>query len=199
MNLDEIGIRDGITETIVTTFDLKNKLNAAPIGIIRKNNKISIKLFKNSKTYENIFKVKVFVANITYDSIAFVNATFNNMNTDDFEFISFEGMQYPIIKNSIGFVIFRCNSIEIKNDILFADLKPIFLKINKKKLYAPNRGFNAIIEALVHATRFKIFKIKKYKELVQYYSNLAIKCGGTREKDAASMIDEFLSLKNLNK
>ncbi|MCO5384101.1 MAG: DUF447 family protein [Methanosarcina barkeri] len=65
IDLSEYGISAGISETIVSTG--LDTPNAAPIGIIRKNKKIFVRIFKGSQTGENLVREGVLVANVVYD------------------------------------------------------------------------------------------------------------------------------------
>ncbi len=62
------------------------------------------------------------------------------------------------------------------------------------RVRAVNRGFNAVIEALVHATRYVAVKDeRKRQELLQkihYYREIVEKCGSEKEKDAFKIIME---------
>ncbi|MBP2029327.1 hypothetical protein J2755_000247 [Methanohalophilus levihalophilus] len=190
-NLENFGICEGISETIVTTG--KDKPNAAPIGIIWKDNRLFVRVYKGSDTYSNIDTDKALIANITYDPLLFVRSTFGKLNNDEFTMESVKGTEYPVLKKALGWVFFRCDEIQYGSEALVAWIKPVAGKINNSPLKAPNRGFAAIIEAAVHATRYQLAGEEKYRDLVLENLELAEKCGGKAEKEAGSLIREIVN------
>ncbi len=190
-DLDKFGLYDGISETIVTTMQGWSP-NAAPIGIIRKGDRVFIRLFKGSITYFNVHSEGVLVANVVNDPVIFVRSTFSNLKESDFSFVSVSGREFPVLKDALSWVVFECNNIKISHEALVAELLPIHAHINRSPVQAPNRGFNAVIEAAVHATRYKLTGDEKYLKLIRAYSAIVFKCGGEREKNAINILNEFL-------
>ena len=190
-DFDEFGIYDGISETIVTTMQGWSS-NAAPIGIIRKGNRVFIRLFKGSITYFNVHSEGVLVANVVNDPVIFVRSTFSNLKESDFSFVSVSGREFPVLKDALSWVVFECNNMKMSHEALVAELLPIHAHINRSPVQAPNRGFNAVIEAAVHATRYKLTGDEKYLKLIRAYSAIVSKCGGEREKNAINMLNDFL-------
>ena len=191
-DLDEFGIYDGISETIVTTMQGWSP-NAAPIGIIRKDDRIFIRLFKGSITYYNVQSEGYLVANIIDDPVIFVRSTFSNLKESDFSFVSVSGREFPVLKDALSWVVFECSNMKVSNEALVAELLPIHAHINRSSVRAQNRGFNAVIEAAVHATRYHLSHDEKYLKLIRAYSDIVSKCGGAREKNAINMLNEFLA------
>ena len=190
-DLDEFGIHDGISETIVTTMQGWSP-NAAPIGIIRKGDRVFIRLFKGSITYFNVHSEGALVANVVNDPVIFVRSTFSNLKESDFSFVSVSGREFPVLKDALSWVVFECNNMKMSHEALVAELLPIHAHINRSPVQAPNRGFNAVIEAAVHATRYKLTGDEKYLKLIRAYSAIVSKCGGEREKNAINMLNDFL-------
>ena len=191
-DLDEFGIYDGISETIVTTMQGWSP-NAAPIGIIKKAGRIFIRLFKGSITYYNVHSEGYLVANIIDDPVIFVRSTFSNLKESDFSFVSVSGREFPVLKDALSWVVFECSNMKVSNEALVAELLPIHAHINRRPVRAQNRGFNAVIEAAVHATRYQLSHDEKYLKLIRAYSEIVSKCGGIREKNAISLLNEFLA------
>ncbi len=190
-DLGEFGIYDGISETIVTTMQGWSP-NAAPIGIIRKGDRVFIRLFKGSITYFNVHSEGALVANVVNDPVIFVRSTFSNLKESDFSFVSVSGREFPVLKDALSWVVFECNNMKMSHEALVAELLPIHAHINRSPVQAPNRGFNAVIEAAVHATRYKLTGDEKYLKLIRAYSAIVSKCGGEREKNAINMLNDFL-------
>jgi uncharacterized protein len=195
IDISSFGIREGISETIVST-GLEHP-NAAPIGIILKGGRPFVRLFRGSHTWSNVLKEKYLAVNIVYDPLLFVRSTFFDLEPSEFNFVSANGLNFPILKESAAWVIFKCVNIKNTDQALVADLVPIGAdsnEENRKDLPVPNRGFNAVIEATVHATRYQLTGEEKYLELIRHYETLASKCGGEKEKKAMRLLYEVLGL-----
>jgi hypothetical protein len=83
---------------------------------------------------------------------------------------------------------------EKSSDFILFQLTPIAVKINWNELKAINRGLNAVIEATILATRYKITRDEREKEEIKkqmvHYADIVEKCGGRREKDAIEILNE---------
>ncbi|MCS7143638.1 MAG: DUF447 family protein [Archaeoglobaceae archaeon] len=176
MKLKDFGLRNGINEVLVVTKG--ERLNTAPIGIIVEDEEsifARAKLFP-SHTRKNIEKGSFFIANIIFDPIVFAISAFDDLSEN-----FFERFDPPVIRGSLAFCEF-----EAKLKGLFAELKLIRGEVLRSELRAVNRGFNALIEALIFATRLRMNpefakKIRKCYEIIE-------KCGSEREKEAMEII-----------
>lgn len=190
-----LGIREGISETIVSTG--LEFPNAAPIGIIVKGGRPFVRLFKGTHTWANVLNERFLAANIVYNPLLFVRSTFFDLEPSEFDYVSVRGLNFPILKEAVAWVVFECINIKTTDQALVADLTPLeagFNEVNRKDLPVPNRGFNAVIEATVHATRYQLSGNEKYLELIRHYETLASKCGGENEKKAMKLLYEVLGL-----
>ncbi|WP_406670168.1 DUF447 domain-containing protein [Methanolobus sp. ZRKC4] len=188
---DNYGIYDGISETIVTT----NKgwtPNAAPMGIIRKKDKLFVRMFKGSNTYNNVLSEKTLVVNITLDPLVFVNSTFTDLDDSDFESVNIGGRNFAALKKAQCWIAFDCTNTKLTSEALVTELVPVGTRMNKPLIRAPNRGFCGVIEACIHATRYQLTEDEKYLKLIKAYGDIVEKCGGEAEKEAMKLIYEFL-------
>lgn len=195
MDLSSFGIREGISETIVST-GLEHP-NAAPIGIIVKGGRPFVRLFKGSHTWANVLKEKYLAANIVYNPLLFVRSTFFDLEPSEFDHVSVRGFDFPILKEAVSWIVFECINLKNTDQALVADLIPIeagFNEANRKDLPVPNRGFNAVLEATVHATRYQLSGDEKYLKLIRHYETLSSKCGGENEKKAMKLLYEVLGI-----
>ena len=67
-------------------------------------------------------------------------------------------------------------------------------KILQRKIKPINRGFNAVIEATVHATRYVVLKEQKYLDHIDHYNTIVQKCGGPGEKEAMKLLYDLIRL-----
>nr|WP_321497831.1 DUF447 domain-containing protein [uncultured Methanolobus sp.] len=191
LNLDDYGIYEGISETIVTT-NRGWSMNAAPMGIIRRNDKLFVRLFKGSTTYDNVLSEKILVANTSWNAITFVNSTFSDLKDSEFESININGRTIVALKDAQCWVAFECTNIKLTSDALVAELIPVRTHINKCRIRAPNRGLFGVIEACIHATRYQLTGEDKYLKLIKAYGDIVDKCGSENEKEAMKLLYGYL-------
>lgn len=171
---------------IFTTLSPDGIPNAAPIGLHRKGNRLFARIY-NSKTLDNIISKPMAAANIVDDPVLFVQSALSDVEPERFEYVDV----FPILKDAPGWILFNCKCKKGKN-VSVVELKPINGKIALRKLQPVNRGFNAVIEALIHATRYVVFKEQKYLERIEYYNAIVKKCGGVPEKEAMKLLYELI-------
>ncbi len=171
---------------IFTTISPDGVPNAAPMGLHRKNSRLFARIY-SSRTLENIIEKPVLAANIVDDPVLFVKSSLSDLEPERFEFAN----GFPVLKDALGWILFDC--VCKKGDkISVAELSPVEGRINSKKIQPVNRGFNAVIEAAIHATRYVSLREEKYLECIEYYSSIVQKCGGAREKDAMQLLYELI-------
>ena len=116
-----------------------------------------------------------------------MKSALSDVEPEQFEFV--EG--FPVLKDAQGWIVFDCKCKKGEN-ISVVGLSPVKGKIITKKIKPVNRGFNAILEALIHATRIVSLKDKKFLEQIDYYNSIVQKCGGAREKEAMHLLYECI-------
>ncbi len=183
LKLRNFGLRNGINEIIGITFG--KWTNTAPLGIIVEDEEginAKVRLYSNH-TRDNIKEKKELWVNVIHDPVIFAICSF-----DDLDESYFESLNPPIIRGSLSWCRMKA---EIKG--AYAEVELIDGGVLRKEAKAVNRGFNAIVEALVYGTRLMEYKNMALKEKVDYYLKLAEKCGGEREKRAVEIIKERIS------
>jgi len=188
LRLADFGFVEGINEIIAITRNADESWNTAPMGVIVEDSSSTsakVRLYR-SHTRENVKREGVMYANIVWDAEIFAIASFDDLGES-----FFESLNPPVLRNSAGWCKFRA---VLKG--AYADLELLDGEVLRGEIRTVNRGFNAVIEALVHATRFVILKGEnKRKELLEkilYYKEIAEKCGGEKEKKAFKVIMDRL-------
>ncbi len=199
MDLGSIGMEKGLLyETIVTTVNDDHTPNAAPIGIICKNNKeIVAYLHHGSKTVRNIKRNHSFIVNILKDPVVFVESTLGNLSNNYFE----QYMNEFHIKDTDAFFIANVTNlkdIEKKDEfgvsittVLTAEVANVFK--NKETVEPLNRAIYGIIEGLVYLSRMEIVSgdmEKLYRHRMKEITRIVNKVGGVEHKKAMKKISE---------
>lgn len=175
--LDELGIFEGISEVIVTT-EKDGRFNAAPIGIIRRGESLRVRLFKYSHTYENVIATRRLVANVISDPLLIVEAALFDLSDDHFQ----ERENLPVLKDAHAWALFDCEVID--GNPLVVPLKLVRGEVLKREVHAINRGTNAVVEAAVHATRYKVFGKDEQLIEIKRLMRIVEMCGGPRDLEA---------------
>ncbi|MCP1661837.1 MAG: DUF447 family protein [Methanocalculus sp. MSAO_Arc1] len=183
-------LREGINEVIGTTH-----LNAAPMGVIYRNGKFALALFKGSHTAENIVRDGWFVANIIHDPVIYVETAFGDLADDSFVPEVIDGMEMHRLAAAEAWVAFRAAVVSESSEAYSITLTPVREEVRICSMYPVNRGFNAIIEAAVHGTRYLMNHDPDLKWLIDHHLAIARKCGGEREKVAARMVEYVIGKK----
>jgi len=172
----------------VTTVSSDGKSNAAPIGIIRREGKLMVRVYNGSQTYTNIIETRLLAANLVYDPVLFVLSALSDVDDDVFEFIKTDnGEDFPVIADCNAWMLFEAE-YNSENTVLVAELHPVTGTIRQQEIRPVNRAFNAVIEVVILGTRYKVFKKEKYLLQMESYSNIISKCGGSTEKKAYDLI-----------
>ncbi len=177
---------NGINEVIGITQG--EWLNTAPLGIIIEDQNSTlarIKLYR-SHTRDNIERGTPLWVNVTYDPFVFVISSFEDLEKDHFESID-----PPIIKNSLAWAKMETT---VKESFVQLHLVDGEAMDRHFRIRAVNRGFNALIEALVHATRYVRSGDEELKNRIYYYGNIVEKCGRKEEKQAFELLMDYTGL-----
>jgi len=179
-------ISEGITEIIAVT-----EKNAAPIGIIQRENMCpKLILYKGSNTEKNIRKCGWMTANFVSDSYWYPYYAFRDVSAEE---LANDG-EYQYLKTADAYIIFKATVTNETDKTYLIDLTPVKEITLHQGIRRVNRGFDAVIDASVHATRYIVSPTKELEEKMLYDFDLVKKCGGVREKQAVELIREVCHL-----
>ncbi len=185
--MTDILLSNGISEIIATTQG--DKFNAAPMGIVNRGF-LYINMYTGSHTFLNVRQNGQLVANLVSDPILYVESAFDDLKPTCF--VCDNGV--PVLKTAYAWIEFVCTFPDqrIQRNTVVR-LRPVRSKIIKRPIAPINRGFNAVIEAAIHATRYCVLKEPKYLELIDHYGRIVKKCGGQHELKAFELLKTYLA------
>lgn len=192
IDLSLIGMEKGRQyETIITTRNDDGSKNAAPIGVIcAGNDKIINRIFKGSRTLENIMREREFTVNITHDPELFTTPIIGNLPQDSFnEDYSLKSIEayFKCEVISLTEAIKQSDPIKKKDEAIVIKSMVSELTINKKTK-ALNRGFGYVVESLDNLTRFdKADSDKKEEYLKQFKEARRVVLKVGRKEDIKAM------------
>lgn len=144
-----------------------------------------IKLYK-SHTRANIERGASLWINVIFDPLVFVISSFEDLKKD-----YFESLDPPVVRNSLAWAKMETT---VKGSFVHLHLVDGGVMDQNFRIRAVNRGFNALIEALVHATRYARSQDEELKNRVHYYGTIVGKCGGKEEKEAFELLMDYVGL-----
>ena len=176
----------GINEIIAVTMD-----NAAPIGIILRDGQCpKMILFKGSKTEENIRKYGWVTANFVSRASLYARYAFSDVEPSE---LAAEG-DMQRLREADAWVGFRAEVTHETEQTYMVDLTPVSESILTPNIRRVNRGFDAVIDATVHATRYVFNHSEDLKQKILYDFELIRKCGGEDEFAAKKILAEVCKI-----
>ena len=199
IDLASVGMEKGKQyETIITTTSCDDIKNAAPIGVIcAGQDKVLNRIFKGSRTLENIISKREFIVNITHNLEVFTLSTVGNLPEDYFN-------EDNSLKCADAY--FKCEVISLKEAVKQSDpvksngeaivikSKVTQLVINKQTRPI-NRGFGYVIESLSNLTRVDIVgeeQKEEYFERFREANRIVTKVGYKQDIEAMQKIKKEL-------
>lgn len=180
-------LRGGINEVIATT-----RLNAAPMGIICRGSKLRIVVFRSSHTAGLIEEERWIVANFLFDPIVYVQTAFDDLPDTAFIEEKAEGRTFFRLANAEAWILFDATVMKRTSKTLLVGLDPVREEKRLVSLRPVNRGFNSIIEATVHGTRYMRTGDAALAALIEHHSEIVRKCGGQREHEALELLHQYM-------
>ncbi len=98
----------------------------------------------------------------------------------------------PPPRHAEAWVAFRSEIIGESSEAYSIILTPLREEVLVRSIHPVNWGFNAIIEAAVHATRYIMNHDPKLEWLIWHHLALARKCGGERERQSVTLLEKIL-------
>jgi len=180
-------LRGGINEIIATTT-----FNAAPIGIHYRDRKYTAALFLGSHTAENIARDGWVIANFIHDPVIYVKTAFEDLPKEQFIEEPVNGKTMHRLAGADAWVAFSATVEHRTAESITVSLKIEKEIIEEVAICPINRGFNSLIDATVHATRYKITRDAELKKHIDYHAGLVRKCGGKKEIEALEMLQGYI-------
>jgi uncharacterized protein len=171
VKLTDLGFsKDVIVETVISTFDEQGEPNAAPMGVIMKNqHSVLIKVYNSSLTYRSLLSKKSAVVNVTSDVEFFFKSTFKDANPegrmprDWFEKAkTIDSPKLSKAEATIEISVEKMTPIDSEKTEAVCNVRLVEAAKILPKAYC--RAFSATVEALIHTTRINLFLKGDHKQ-----------------------------------
>lgn len=188
IELADIGFSKGIIlETIVSTYDSNGQPNAAPMGVMAKDERsLVIRPYVTSLTYMNLKLRRFAVINVTFDPELYYFTAFKEANPNGRVplewFEEAEVVNAPRLKMAHAFIevsVTEIKPLEVYKAEALCEAKLIKTSRVLPKAYC--RALFATIESIIHATRIKALltsserdraQIQRLMSLIEHYNAL---------------------------
>ena len=181
-------MQEGINEVIVTT-----RLNAAPMGIICRNGRLMMAVFRTSHTAGYIEDGACVVANIIHDPVIFVKTAFGDIPPDEFISYEIEGRKVCRLKDVTSWVVYDTRVEQKTDQKILVLLTPVHSVLSQTHQVPINRGLNSVIEGTIHGTRYILTRDPDLKRHIDHHADLIRRCGGEREAEALRLLLEYIA------
>jgi uncharacterized protein len=177
-----------IIETIFSTLDKDGTPNFAPMGLVWGEEYITVRPYRNSHTYQNLISSGYGVANLADDVLAYAQCGL-------YEAI----LPYFPAKIAPGIVFQKTCSwrelavISYEGTQERAEVRCRMLYEGRQKEFIGFcRAGNAVLEAMILATRARFYDPKMMAEKLFQYQEIVEKTGGANEKGAFQLVYDYI-------
>lgn len=181
----------GVTESVVATLGPNGRWNVAALGL-HAGDPVTARTYGNTRTRRNFERrrdgdstpdgVIQFVA----DPREFVDAA-----------LSIREESEPVLPSAAAWVAVRVDQVGRENDggttVREWELTPLESAVRREDVCTVNRGFGAVVEATVAASRLDVrgFETDRLLDRLIFLADVVERCGGAREREALARIDGY--------
>ncbi len=171
----------GITESVVTTLGPNERWNVAALGlhVHPESPAVTAQTWGRTRTWRNFTERGEGYVQFTRDPELFVDAALRVREVDD-----------PILPSADAWVHVETERIDQGEDggtqwVEWA-LSPVDHGVERQVVPTFNRGYAAVIEATVHASRLDVpaYDTETLVERIEYCDSVVERCGGAAEQRA---------------
>jgi len=161
--LDLLGFtQNSFVETILVTRAKDGSFNPAPMGVIRQDELLEIRPYKSSTTYRNLMTGNMVSINITDDPMLFLVSAFKD-ELDKLPVVD----NWVLLGSDATLIAEKISQTDISEQQASFTLDPLTLSITNNMPSVFSRGRAEAIEAIIHATRIKVFYAEKREDKVK--------------------------------
>jgi len=149
-------------------------------------------LFSGSNTAENIERDGWVVANFVQDPVVYVRTAFEDLPRHSFIEEQVSAKTITRLAGADAWAVFMATIVRRTNESMIVRLVLEKEIIEEVAVHPVNRGFNSIIDATVHVTRYRENQDPELKKWIDYHVGIVRKCGGKRELEALELLKKYM-------
>lgn len=180
----------GVTESVVTTLGPNDRWNVAALGLHppeKAGNPVTARTWGNTRTRRNFHREGGGYVQFTRDPLLFVDAA-----------LSIHEVEEPVLDSADAWVAVEVEQVDggESGGTRWGEwaLRPIDADVERETVPTISRGFNAVVEATVAASRLDVdaYDRNKLEERLAYFEEVGRKCGGERVREAFDRLGDHL-------
>ncbi|GAA0530422.1 DUF447 domain-containing protein [Halorubrum ejinorense] len=178
----------GVTESVVTTRGPNDRWNVAALGLhapVEPGDPVTARTYGRTRTWRNFTERGGGVVQFTVDPRTFVDAALTVREADD-----------PVLPSADAWAEVRVEETDATTEgdttIRTWELEPVESAVVTERVPTVNRGFGAVVDATVAASRLDVpaFDTSELLDRLRYFADVVERCGGPAEREAFDRIDE---------
>ncbi len=176
----------GLTETVVTTRGPEGRWNVAALGL-HPGDPVTARTWGRTRTRRNFEREGGGVVQFTRDPVVFVDAALAVREADE-----------PVLPSADAWVEVAVERLGggTEGGTGWVDwaLSPVEAGVERESVPTIERGFNAVVEATVAASRLDApaYDTGVLRERLARHRALVERCGGPRDREAMRRLDELV-------
>ncbi|WP_415382929.1 DUF447 domain-containing protein [Halosimplex sp. TS25] len=176
----------GVVESVVTTLGPNDRWNVAALGL-HAGDPVTARTYGRTRTRRNFRDRGAGYVQFTRDPVDFVDAALAVREVDT-----------PVLDSADAWTEVAVDRIDSTSedgtDVLIWRLDPVDSGVERRVVPTTNRGFYAVVEATVAASRLGVesYDTETLLERLDYFERVVETCGGERERTAFDRIDDLV-------
>ncbi|WP_222918964.1 DUF447 domain-containing protein [Natrinema sp. SYSU A 869] len=177
----------GVTESVVTTLGPNGLWNAAALGL-HAGDPVTARTWGNTRTRRNFHRQGEGYVQFVDDPVDFAEAALSIVERED-----------PILASANAWARVTVERIDsgCEGDTDWEEwtLRPVESTIERETVPTINRGFGAVVEATVAASRLAVpdYDESELRDRLAYCASVVDRAGGPREREALERVREHSS------
>jgi hypothetical protein len=174
----------GVTESVVTTLGPNDLWNAAALGL-HAGDPVTARTWGNTRTRRNFHRQGEGYVQFVDDPVAFADAALSIVERDD-----------PILESASAWTRVTVERVDAgtdgETDWEEWSLRPVDATIKRETVPTIDRGFGAVVEATVAASRLEVdeYDERELRDRLAYCASVVDRAGGPREREALEHVRE---------
>jgi len=176
----------GVTESVATTLGPNDRWNVAALGL-HAGDPVTARTYGRTRTWRNFSERGGGYVQWTRDPVEFTEAALAVRELDD-----------PVLDSADAWarvtVTERETTADAGTQVVTWELTPVEAAVERETVPATNRGYYAVIEATVAASRLDVdaYDTDTLRERLAYFAEVVETCGGEREREAFARLEELV-------
>ena len=177
----------GVTESIVTTRGPNDRFNVAALGLFA-GDPVTARTWGNTRTRRNFHREGGGYVQFVHEPVTFVDAALSITERDE-----------PVLESADAWVRVAAEQVDegVEDGTRWEEweLRPLESAVLETRVPTIDRGFGAVIEATVAASRLGVagYDEEALRERLEYCASVVERAGDEREREALARVREHSS------